>query len=574
MDPNPDRRGVVGASTARRAGTSPPGRERSLTEDDKPAWPPQNGADEAAGRRAFLIKTAGLAAATAVMPCVALAPRAARSAGARAADGRLAMPFKLGVASGDPLPDSVVIWTRLVRKPWEPGGGMPDRPVRVDWEVAADEAFRRPVRGGAAEARPQHGHAVHVEVGGLEPARTYWYRFRAGGEASPVGRTRTAPAPGARVGRLRFAFASCQNYEDGFYTAYKHMAEEDLDLVVFLGDYIYERALGPVSGRPGPSHWGQGEAISLAGYRMRYALYKSDPLLQAAHAAFAWVVTFDDHEVENDWGADVSQSKKPWRTREDFLARRAAAFQAYWEHMPLRLSSRPRGPDMQVFRRLTFGGLAAFNVLDTRQYRSRSRPCGTRTGPICPAALDPARTMLGARQERWLFDGLERSPARWNVLAQQVPMTQLDVGEDEPRFKLDKWDAYPAARARLFRFLAERKPSNPVVITGDVHDNWVALLKSDFNDPDSATLATEFIGTSISTRGDGAEQSEEGRIALAKNPHVLFHNYRRGYVRCELTDKEWLSDFRTVPYIERPGAPISTRASFLLEDGNPEAKAV
>jgi alkaline phosphatase D len=531
------------------------------------------GEEDGPGRRAFLIKAGGLATASLLWCSAPLSPDGAGPAvaAAQAPRRRLPMPFRLGVASGDPQPDSVVIWTRLVAEPQAPAGGMPDHPVRVDWEVAADEAFSLPVRRGSLEAQPQSAHAVHVEVGRLEPARVYWYRFHAGGEASPVGRTRTAPAPGAAVERLRFAFASCQKYEVGFYTAYEHMAEEDLDLIVFLGDYIYERAFKATSIRGTGLAIGRGEAVTLEDYRMRYALYKSDPLLQAAHAAFPWIVAFDDHEVENDWGGDVPQSP---RSRAAFLARRAAAFQAYWEHMPLRRSARPRGSDMSLFRRLTFGKLATFHVLDTRQFRSPSWPCGYAIGPLCPEVLDPARTMLGARQERWLLDGLEGSRARWNVLAQQVSMTRLDVGADEPQFKLDKWDAYPAARERLFRFLAERRPSNPVVITGDLHNSWVALLKADFGDPGSATLATEFIGTSISSGGNGAEQSEEGRIALRKNPHVLFHNDLRGYVRCEVSDERWVTDFRAVPYIKRPGAPISTRARFVLEDGDPVARAV
>jgi alkaline phosphatase D len=532
-----------------------------------------SGTAEDPRRRAFLIKAGGFAAAGALMSSAPLPPGAARPAAAAAQTlgGRLPMPFRLGVASGDPLPDSVVIWTRLVAEPLLPDGGMPDRPIRVDWEVAADEAFRRPVRQGSLEAQPQSGHAVHVEVGGLEPARVYWYRFRAGGEASPVGRTRTAPAPGARVDRLRFAFASCQKYEVGLYTAYEHMLEEDLDLVVFLGDYIYERAFKASSIRGLGLAAGQSDAMTLEDYRMRYALYKSDPLLQAAHAAFPWIVAFDDHEVENDWGGDLPRSPL---SREAFLARRAAAFQAYWEHMPLRRAARPWGGEMQLFRRLDYGGLASFHVLDTRQYRSPNRPCGEKEGPLCPAALDPTRTILGERQERWLMDGLERSRARWNVLAQQVQMARLDFGAEAPLFKMDKWDAYPSARARLLRFLAARRPTNPVVITGDLHNNWAALLKADFDDPDSATLATEFIGTSITTGGDGSEVNQEGRNALAKNPHLLFHNDHRGYVRCEVSDKRWVTDFRTVPYVKQPGAPISTRARFLLEDGDPVARAV
>jgi alkaline phosphatase D len=240
--------------------------------------------------------------------------------------------------------------------------------------------------------------------------------------------------------------------------------------------------------------------------------------------------------------------------------------------MPLPRSRRPVGASIPLYRSLTFGGLAEFNGLDTRQYRSRTEPCGYGTGEPCEEVFDPSRTMLGEEQERWLFRGLGRSRARWNVLAQQVPLMRLDVAPgEEVALKLDKWDAYPAARDRLFGFLRERRPSNPVAITGDLHDNWVGDLKLDFEVPGSKTVATEFIGTSISSDGDGAERSEEGEIALQENPHVLFHNYRRGYVRCELTPREWRADFRVLPYVTRPGAPVSTRASFVIESGRPGA---
>ncbi|MGH7962928.1 MAG: alkaline phosphatase D family protein [Candidatus Binatia bacterium] len=308
------------------------------------------------------------------------------------AQSSLLYPFTLGVASGDPLQDSVVLWTRLAPNPQEPGGGMSNQDVLVHWEVADDEQFRRVVREGEALAEPEDAHSVHVDVRGLSPARTYWYRFHAGGEMSSVGRTRTAPRRGAPLERFRFAFASCQDFEDGFYTAYQHLVQEEVDVVVFLGDYIYEDAPEPGSGNV-RDHTGAGEPVTLEGYRIRYALYRSDPLLQAAHAALPWIVTFDDHEVDNDWSADIPQDPER-QSRAQFLQRRAAAFKAYWEHMPLRPGLRPRGTDIQIYRRFTFGDLVEFNVLDTRQYRSVTEPCGYGTGPVCDAVLDPARTML------------------------------------------------------------------------------------------------------------------------------------------------------------------------------------
>lgn len=532
-------------------------------------------------RRSFLGAGAMTLAAAATAPIWMLAPRAVGATGIRSV--RAGYPFTLGVASGDPLPGAVVIWTRLAPRPDLPGGGLPQRPLQVFWEVATDEHFRHRVRAGLAVAHPFDAHSVHVDVHGLKPGFVYYYRFHALGEWSPTGRTKTAPHLLDPVDRFRFAFTSCQDFEDGFYTAYRHLVQEDLDLVVFLGDYIYEGAPNPAR-ETVRKHTGDGEPVSLDEYRIRYALYKSDPLLQAAHAAFPWVVTLDDHEVDNDWGGDIPQDPE-LQSREAFLERRAAAFKAFWEHQPLRLANRPHGDRMQLFRRLAFGDLVAFNVLDTRQFRSETEPCGFGTGPLSePVAggltcgdivADPSRTMLGHRQERWLFDGLARSRARWNVLAQQVPVTRLDVGEANgpAEFKLDKWDAYPVARNRLFDFLQQVRPSNPVVITGDLHDNWVAHLKRNFDDPASETLACELIGTSISSDGDGAECSSEGERVLfnGRNPHVLFHNWRRGYVVCELTHGDWLTHFRILPYVEQEGAEILTRASFLLESGNPEA---
>ena len=331
---------------------------------------------------------------------------------ARRAPGRsLFQPsaFPLGVASGDPTPDGVVLWTRLALDPLN-GGGMPPDDVEVVWEVARDEGMTDVARRGTSVASGALGHSVHVEVDGLEPGRWYWYRFRAGTDESAVGRTRTLPAAGARPDRLRFAFASCQHYEHGYYTAYRHMAEDDLDLVFHLGDYIYEGAASDGRVR---RHTG-GENELLDEYRNRYALYRGDPDLQAAHAAFPWVVTWDDHEVDNNYANAVSEEEG--LPAELFLRRRAAAYQAYYEHMPLRRSSLPAGPDLQLYRAFDWGDLASVHVLDTRQYRT-DQPCGDGRG-ACDGMFDPAATPLGEAQERWLLDGLDGSAARWNVVPQ------------------------------------------------------------------------------------------------------------------------------------------------------------
>ena len=462
-------------------------------------------------------------------------------------------PFVSGVASGDPSSDGVVLWTRLSPDPARPAV------VPVRWEVAEDEHFAKIVRSGSSPAPAELGYTVHAEVEGLRPARPYWFRFLAGGQSSAVGRTRTAPDDDDGNERFRFAFISCQNYEHGYFTAFDHLAAEDLDLVVHLGDYIYERRFtSSVIVREHES----GEVLTLDQYRGRYALYRSDPALQAAHAACPWVVTTDDHEVSNNYAGDI-----PEASATDFLLRRAAAYQAYYEFMPLRRRSRPRGPGMPLFRRLRFGRLLDMHVLDTRQYRS-DQPCGDGSKPRCAEALAVAQTMMGAEQERWLERGLHDSKARWNVLANQVMIAQVKRGTPEaPTYSMDKWDGYVSARERLLKVLASAPPSNPIVVTGDIHSNWAAELKTNFDDPSSRTVAPEFIGTSMSSGGDGTDGSFD-RIQ-PMNPHVKFQNARRGYVTLELTPRECRAAYRIVPYVTKPGAPVSTLASFTVESGTP-----
>lgn len=476
-------------------------------------------------------------------------------------------PFTLGVASGDPLPDGVVIWTRLAPEPLEYFGGMePGVSVPVSWEVAADPQFRQVVRRGIALARPEFGHSVHVDVRGLRPAADYHYRFRVGGHVSPQGRTRTAPAAEGALASMAFAFVSCQHRVVGYYNAYQHLVNEDLDVVFHLGDYIYE---GADQGNLGRGHFPERTLLTLDDYRARYAQYKTDPDLQAAHAAFPWVVTLDDHEVLSNWASDYS-FYHPQESKDAFLVRRANAFRAYWENMPLRISQLPSGPDMRLHRRLSYGRLVQFNVLDTRQYRN-DQANGDGIKPPSEESRDPRRTMLGDEQERWLLDGLAASGATWNVLAQQVFFSQLDLhaADDQERYEMDAWDGYEPARARIIDAFQERAIANPVVLTGDVHANNACEVKVNFDDPDSPTVATEFVGTSISSSGDGADTSP-GRDALASQlPHIPYYNVQRGYVRCEVTAEQWRTDFKVVPYVSRPGAPIRTDASFLVESGRP-----
>jgi len=504
-------------------------------------------------RRSFLVATTSLAAA---------AVWSSRALGI--VKKNVKVPdrlFTLGVASGDPSPDGFVIWTRLAPKPLE-GGGMPAENVEVAWEVAEDEAMTKIVRSGKTVASPQWGHSVHVEVENVWDG-WYFYRFHAAGETSPVGRARAMPAVSASPSQLKFAFASCQHYEQGLFTAYDHMAKEGLDLILHLGDYIYE---GPGRDKQVRKHVGP-ELHELADYRNRHAQYKTDPLLQAAHAAAPWIVTWDDHEFANNCAGAISERKD--EPPEQYLQRRAHAYQAYYEHMPLRRSSLPKGPDMQLYRRISFGKLAEFFVLDTRQYRT-DQPCGDGNKPQCPECFDPKATALGEAQERWLLTGLAASRRRWNILAQQIMMARVDRTPGEvTAFSMDQWPGYEMNRRRLLKFFHDHQALNPVVLGGDIHSNWANDLIVDFDDLGSKTVATEFVGTSLSSSGDGAKEPRGLKEIYAENPFVKFHNAERGYVRCTVSPKEWRSDYQVVEYVTRPGAPLVTRASFVVEDGKP-----
>jgi alkaline phosphatase D len=468
-------------------------------------------------------------------------------------------PFSLGIMSGDPAPDGFVLWTRLAPDPLN-GGGMDASSVEVEWTVAEDESMRRIVRKGKAVAARTLAHSVHVEINGLKPQRPYWYRFKAGAELSPIGCAITAPKPGDAPPQLRFAFASCQHWETGLWTAYDHMADDHPDLVIHLGDYIYE---GPGRDNLVRKH-NSLEIISLADYRNRHALYKTDPAIRKVHQQCPWIVTWDDHEVDNNYANDSPEDKE---TRAEFLERRANAYQAYYEHMPLRASCLPKGSQAQLYRRLQFGSLAQFTVLDTRQYRT-NQPCDDGLKAPCPAVFDPAATILGDTQEAWLKDSLATSHARWNVVANQVLMAAIDrrPGPEEA-YSMDQWSGYELCRDRVLRFLAERKPSNPIVITGDIHSNWVADLKVKWKDENAPVVASEFVGTSISSGGDGADEQPATAAWYRENPHLKMYNSRRGYVLVTLTQQQCRADYRIVPFVSKPGAPIQTHSSWVVENG-------
>ncbi len=494
--------------------------------------------------------------------------------------------FSLGIASGDPWPDSVVLWTRLAPMPFEDDGGMGNAPVEVAWEMATDESMTTTVAHGTTTATAEWAHSVHVEVTGLQPATWYWYQFRVGDVESPIGRTRTAPAAGTDVDRFRFAFASCQRWDVGLYTAYRDMASHDVDLVVHLGDYIYEsqhsgRDLLRAGDFPISAML---ETRTIESYRSRYALYKLDPDLQEMHRLAPWVVTWDDHEVNNNVFGILNREEP---AAQMLLERRTAAYQAYYEHQPLRSSARPVGPDLQLYRRLSFGNLLALNVLDTRQYRSpQGIACDDETRAandgFCPDSLDPDRTLLGADQKRWLTGELDRTTERWNVLAQQIPFARVDndARPDVASFggkEMDKWDGYAVERedvARAMSGAAAERGFNPVVITGDVHANYVWDLKTDWDaaGPESV-FGSEFVGTSISSNGDEPLEEDGAFTTYCGNHNGNAHNHlfdnHRGYVLCEVTPESWRADFRVMDNVTDQDAAATTLASFVVNDGRP-----
>jgi alkaline phosphatase D len=453
----------------------------------------------------------------------------------------------------------MVLWTRLL-------GDFGPAEIPVRWEIAADEAMRTVVASGEEVAQPAWAHSVHVEPKGLEAGRWYWYRFSAGDAQSPIGRTRTAPPAGDAASRLRFAFASCQHYEQGWFNAYRHIVADTPDLVAFLGDYIYESSWGGnhvrKHGSPAPH--------TLEEYRARYALYKADPDLRAGHAACPWISTWDDHEVVNDYAAEYQGSEAAGRS---FAARRTAAYRAYYEHMPLPARMRPGPNGMRIYTQFDWGGLASFFVLDDRQYRAfqACRQPGSRGSPVvdideCAELGDPARTMLGAEQEKWLEGALSGTRARWNLLTQQTPMAQFDQKPGPGRRAwTDGWDGYPVARKRLLGFLESNRIGNPVVLGGDVHAFNVNDLKTDFDNPASAAVASEFVGTSITSQ---AWPQERLSAFLPDNPHMKLVDSRyRGYMRVELTPAQMKTDLRAMESVTNPDAPCSTLASFVVEDG-------
>jgi len=482
-------------------------------------------------------------------------------------------PFSLGVASGSPLPDAVVIWTRVLRDPLD-AAAMPAVAFSVRWEMAEDEGFRRIVAKGTASAAPELAHSVHVDVTGLQPGRWYWYRFMLGDAVSPTGRTRTAPAAASLPDALKLAVASCQHWEFGSYAAHRHITAAAPDLVAFVGDYIYE--WGPYQLQHPQGALRTHESFTLAEYRARYAQYKTDRDLQAAHLAAPWIVTWDDHEVANDYGNDRDERLDP-----RFIDRRAAAYQAFYEHMPLRLQL-PKAGDfahMRIYQRYDWGRLARFHVLDDRQYRAyhacQPRGRGGSSSVMlrdCPALADPTRSMLGREQEQWLAQGLSSSQARWNILTQQTLMAQNSqlpiLREGDGRFWTDGWDGYPTARQHLFDALHTSRASNPLILSGDVHSFFAADLNRNPSrplSPANPVLATEFCGTSITSPSRPQTRTEQ---YVRMNPGLKYgRSDKRGYMLLTVTPRDTTAQFLALDDVHDPHSAIARIAGFTVRSG-------
>ncbi|MFC0039857.1 alkaline phosphatase D family protein [Actinomadura rayongensis] len=519
-------------------------------------------------RRSFLVTT-GLTAGTAAAGPLLL-PGTADAAPLRSRALKK-NPFTLGVASGDPAPDGFVLWTRLALDPLAENGlgGMPSGTVTVEWQVASDARFKKIVKRGTVGASVASAHSVHVEVHGLRPGAQYWYRFKTGTFLSRTGHTRTAPRADTFGSALVMAFVSCAQYEHGYFTSYRRLAEQHPDLVLHLGDYQYEYKKGTYVAPGGNvrDHAGP-ETVTLANYRQRHAQYKADADLQAAHAVAPWLVVFDDHEVENNWAGDVPEAGSDTPNTADFVRRRAAAFRAYYENMPLRRTSIPRGAGMQLYRNVAWGRLANFHMLDTRQFRD-DQACGD-GNKNCPEAAATSRSITGARQEKWLVDGFRRSAARWDILGQQVFFAQRDSDAGPAKItSMDAWDGYVASRARITRGWVNAKVRNAVVLTGDVHAHWASDLKLNYDDPHSRTVGSELVCSSITSGGDGRDSDPADHPYLKINPHLKFYNNQRGYVITKIGKDQIKADFRTVPTVRTHTAAASTKATFVIHDRVP-----
>lgn len=494
-------------------------------------------------RRIFLLGTAAAGSAIAVPGL----------SGAASALTAAPDPFQVGVASGDPRPDGMVLWTRLAAAPLSIGGGMGTRNVPVEWQLASDAAFASIVASVTVTAIPAEGHSVHVEPRGLPAGAEFFYRFKADGFISPVGRTRTAPAAGTDPGTLKFAVASCQHFEQGWYHAHRFLAADDPDVVLFLGDYMYEKQAAVADRVRGYVDFD--EVDNLDEYRLRYAQIKTDPHIQASHAAAPWLAVFDDHELKNNWWGVSSDAP---------AARKQASFQAFWENMPLPRTMKPTGPAIPLYRLSPWGNLARFHMMDTRQYRWKQAP-----NDNCAEITRADRTLTGAAQEKWLLDNLAAGGSRWDLLGQQIFFAQRDGDGASGTCDIseDAWDGYRASRTRITQGWVNRQVRNPVVLTGDVHRHWANNLRVNYFDETSPIVGAELVATSVTSNGSSTTPPE-----LPDNPHLNYVGNYRGYIRATLTNAQLKAEFMRVSSVkERDPAKVtlSVAQTFVVQDGRP-----
>ena len=474
-------------------------------------------------------------------------------------------PFTLGIASGDPNQTSVILWTRLALDPLH-GGGMGDEDVSVWWEMSTDAEFETIVADGSALASVTDAHTVHIDAAPSDrTAAEYFYRFRAGGFMSPVGRTKLAPT--SNVASTRFVSASCQNYEDGFFAAHADIAAQSPDFLLWLGDYIYEGAGSPAGSADAVRSHASPEPKDLTAYRNRYALYKSDSSLQAAHQACPWFVIWDDHEVENNYAGLIPQDPTETAT---FGLRRQQAYKAWWEHQPVRLPPPGDEGEYRIYRSVRWGDLVGLALLDTRQYRS-DQGCGDATlnlDPACSDLLDATRTLTGAEQQAWLFSTLGQQDTLWNVIAQQIVMA--DITLNGAVLNYDQWDGYPQARQRILQHLADANVPNTIVLSGDIHLAGVAVLRAGERDT-SPAVAIEFVDTSISSGGlvDAAVTD------LVKSfPDIVdVELEHRGYILHTVTANEWSAQYRFVENVALPDSPVTVYRTFVVNEGTSSVAA-
>ncbi|MFJ6948833.1 alkaline phosphatase D family protein [Streptomyces wuyuanensis] len=496
--------------------------------------------------RRDLLKAAGAAGAlNLAWPLSAgLTPAQAREAAEALGADYDPAPFTLGVASGDPQTGSVLLWTRLAPEPLAGEQPLPEI-VEVDWVVATDPALRRVVARGTAPASATLGHSVHVPVSGLRPGTRYWYAFTALGRTSRTGRTRTAPA--GHVASVRFAAANCQAFHDGFYAAHRGIAREDVDFVIHLGDYIYEH--GQVGGVPADhvrDHEG-GEIFTVADYRRRHALYKGDRSLREAHAAHPWFLTWDDHEVVNDYSGTGGGAP--------FMKRRAAAYQAWYENMPHRDAGASGLPDPEIHRTRRWGDLLELTVLDLRSHRS--------------AQNLPDGTILGARQKAWLKRNVDRAPDTWHVWANSIMLSQLRGRPGGPYMFTDQWDGFLAERREVLSHVHAGGLEDLVVITGDWHSAFVDDIRPDYDDTSSPVIGTEFTAHSVTSGAYSADWNKaNGPLMGAANPHLkYFEGNRYGYDVYEVTPRRFSARMRVVADRRDPVSPVTTLTTFHVDRG-------